>query len=47
MLANLENFKRAVLLNLDDDNQVHFISGVPNPFYDLTKLMNGIMSPAS
>jgi hypothetical protein len=34
MLANLKNFKQAVLLNLDEDNQVHFISGVPNPFYD-------------
>ena len=32
MLANLKNIKQAVLLNLDEDNQVHILGGVPNPF---------------
>jgi len=32
MLANLKNIKQAVLLNLDEDNQMHILAGVPNPF---------------
>ena len=32
MLANLKNYKQAVLLNLDEDNQMHILAGVPNPF---------------
>jgi hypothetical protein len=29
MLANLKNYKQAVLLNLDEDNQVHILGAVP------------------
>ena len=29
MLANLKNYKQAVLLNLDEDNQVHILGAIP------------------